>query len=52
VDRIIRLIVRRRREALLPAFVRPLFALDEAVGGWLGDWFLGWSFDPRDARGN
>jgi NAD(P)-dependent dehydrogenase (short-subunit alcohol dehydrogenase family) len=46
VDRILRLIVRRRAEALLPGFVRPLLALDEAVGGRLGDWYLGRKFDP------
>jgi NAD(P)-dependent dehydrogenase (short-subunit alcohol dehydrogenase family) len=49
VDRIERLIVRRQREALLPTFVRPLFALDEFLGGWLGDWFLGKSFARDDA---
>jgi NAD(P)-dependent dehydrogenase (short-subunit alcohol dehydrogenase family) len=50
VDRIVRLIERRRREALLPGFVRPLLALDELVGGWLGDWFLGKRFrrDEKD----
>jgi NAD(P)-dependent dehydrogenase (short-subunit alcohol dehydrogenase family) len=51
VDRIERLIVGRRREALLPGFVRPLLALDELVGGWLGDWYLGRRFDPRDSSG-
>jgi NAD(P)-dependent dehydrogenase (short-subunit alcohol dehydrogenase family) len=40
VDRIIRLIVRRKAEALLPGFVGPLLALDQAVGGWLGDRYL------------
>jgi NAD(P)-dependent dehydrogenase (short-subunit alcohol dehydrogenase family) len=49
VDRIVRLIVRRQREVLLPGFVRPLLALDEAVGGWLGDWFLGGRFAARDS---
>jgi NAD(P)-dependent dehydrogenase (short-subunit alcohol dehydrogenase family) len=49
VDRIVRLIVRRRREALLPGFVRPLFALDEAVGGWLGDWYIGSRFKSGEA---
>ncbi len=44
VDRIVRLLVNRRGEALLPAFVRPLLALDEAVGGRLGDWYLGRKF--------
>lgn len=48
VDRIVALIERRRREALLPGFVRPLLALDELVGGWLGDWFLGRSFSRHD----
>jgi NAD(P)-dependent dehydrogenase (short-subunit alcohol dehydrogenase family) len=50
VDRIVRLLVKRRREALLPGFVRPLLALDEAVGGWLGDWFLGSRFDSSESR--
>jgi NAD(P)-dependent dehydrogenase (short-subunit alcohol dehydrogenase family) len=48
VDRIVGLIERRRREALLPGFVRPLLALDELVGGWLGDWYLGRRFSQRD----
>ena len=51
VDRIVGVILRRRREALLPGFVRPLLALDEAVGGWLGDWFLGRHFDPGETSG-
>jgi NAD(P)-dependent dehydrogenase (short-subunit alcohol dehydrogenase family) len=49
VDRIVRLLVRRKREALLPGFVRPLLGLDEAIGGWLGDWFLGRRFDPPES---
>jgi NAD(P)-dependent dehydrogenase (short-subunit alcohol dehydrogenase family) len=40
VDRIMDLIVRRKAQALLPGFVRPLLALDEALNGWLGDRFL------------
>jgi NAD(P)-dependent dehydrogenase (short-subunit alcohol dehydrogenase family) len=52
VDRIVRVIVQRRRAALLPAFVRPLLALDEAVGGWLGDWFLGNRFNSRETSGD
>jgi NAD(P)-dependent dehydrogenase (short-subunit alcohol dehydrogenase family) len=40
VDRIVRLIVHRRPEALLPGFVAPLLALDQIVGTWLGDRFL------------
>lgn len=49
VDCIVRLIERRQREALLPARVRPLLALEAAVGGWLGDWFLGRRFRAGDA---
>jgi short-subunit dehydrogenase len=44
VDRILRLIVRRQPQVLLPGFVGPLLALDQAVGGRLGDWFLGGKF--------
>jgi NAD(P)-dependent dehydrogenase (short-subunit alcohol dehydrogenase family) len=51
VDRIVRLIERRQREALLPGIVRPLLALDEAVGGWLGDWYIGRRFRRYGGRG-
>jgi NAD(P)-dependent dehydrogenase (short-subunit alcohol dehydrogenase family) len=44
VDRIIRLIVKRRPEALLPDFVRPLIALDQVFAGRLGDAYLGGKF--------
>jgi NAD(P)-dependent dehydrogenase (short-subunit alcohol dehydrogenase family) len=40
VDRIVRLIVKRRAESLLPGFVRPMLAIDNTVGPWLGDWIL------------
>jgi NAD(P)-dependent dehydrogenase (short-subunit alcohol dehydrogenase family) len=40
VDRIIRLIVQRKAEELLPPIVRPLLALDHIVGTWLGDRWL------------
>jgi short-subunit dehydrogenase len=50
VDRVVRLIVQRKPQALLPWFVGPLLALDDAVGGRLGDWYLGGKFFPRDAR--
>jgi NAD(P)-dependent dehydrogenase (short-subunit alcohol dehydrogenase family) len=40
VDRIIQLIVERRAEMLLPGFVRPLLALDDLIGPWLGDRWL------------
>jgi NAD(P)-dependent dehydrogenase (short-subunit alcohol dehydrogenase family) len=49
VDRVVRVIVRRKPQALLPAFVGPLLALDELTGGRLGDWYLGGKFDPADA---
>jgi NAD(P)-dependent dehydrogenase (short-subunit alcohol dehydrogenase family) len=48
VDRILRVIVKRQGEALLPAFVGPLLALDQVCGGRLGDWFLGGKFAPDD----
>jgi NAD(P)-dependent dehydrogenase (short-subunit alcohol dehydrogenase family) len=48
VDRVVRLIVKRKAQALLPGFVGPLLALDDVTGGWLGDWFLGGKFDPAD----
>jgi NAD(P)-dependent dehydrogenase (short-subunit alcohol dehydrogenase family) len=50
VDRIEHLLVKRRSEALLPAFVRPMLALDQLLGGWLGNWLLGRWFHPEDAR--
>ncbi len=40
VDRIIQLIVERRPELLLPGFVRPLLAVDDLIGPWLGDRWL------------
>jgi NAD(P)-dependent dehydrogenase (short-subunit alcohol dehydrogenase family) len=56
VDRIVRLIVKRKAEKLLPGLVRPLLALDHALGPWLGDWIIGKFFarsglppsSPRD----
>jgi NAD(P)-dependent dehydrogenase (short-subunit alcohol dehydrogenase family) len=40
VDRIIQLIVERRAEVLLPGIVRPLLAVDNILGTWLGDRWL------------
>jgi NAD(P)-dependent dehydrogenase (short-subunit alcohol dehydrogenase family) len=48
VDRVVCLIVKRWPQALLPAFVSPLLALDEITGGRLGDWYLGGKFNPTD----
>jgi NAD(P)-dependent dehydrogenase (short-subunit alcohol dehydrogenase family) len=46
VDRIVRLLVKRRRQANLPWFVEPLFWLDEIVGRVIGDAILRWKFPP------
>jgi NAD(P)-dependent dehydrogenase (short-subunit alcohol dehydrogenase family) len=48
VDRILRLLVKRKAEALLPGFVGPLLALDQVCSGRLGDWYLGGKFSPDD----
>jgi NAD(P)-dependent dehydrogenase (short-subunit alcohol dehydrogenase family) len=51
VDRIIRLLLKRRSEALLPAFVGPLLALDHLfMGKWLGNWLLRSRFHPEQCR--
>jgi NAD(P)-dependent dehydrogenase (short-subunit alcohol dehydrogenase family) len=50
VDRIERLLVKRKSETLLPAFVGPLLALDGMVGNWIGNWILGHRFDPNAVR--
>jgi NAD(P)-dependent dehydrogenase (short-subunit alcohol dehydrogenase family) len=50
VDRVVRVIVKRKPQALLPAFVSPLLALDEITGGRLGDWYLGGKFNEAEVR--
>jgi NAD(P)-dependent dehydrogenase (short-subunit alcohol dehydrogenase family) len=51
VARIVRLLLKRRAEALLPGFVGPLMALDQLfTGRWLGEWLLRSRFDPEDCR--
>lgn len=47
VDRVVNLIVRRRRQALLPAFAGPMLRVDQILGGWLGDWLLARRFPPE-----
>jgi NAD(P)-dependent dehydrogenase (short-subunit alcohol dehydrogenase family) len=47
VDRIVRLIVKRRARALLPAFAGPLLTLDQLFGRWIGDWILARKFPPE-----
>lgn len=48
VDRIIRLIVKRRREALLPGFTGPLLVMDRMLGSWLGNKLLERAFPPDE----
>jgi NAD(P)-dependent dehydrogenase (short-subunit alcohol dehydrogenase family) len=50
VDRVVRLIVKRKREALLPAYVRPMLAVEDVIGPWLGDRVIGWFFGRRARR--
>jgi NAD(P)-dependent dehydrogenase (short-subunit alcohol dehydrogenase family) len=47
VDRLVRLIVKRRAEALLPAFTGPLLVLDRALGSWMGNALLRYNFPPE-----
>jgi NAD(P)-dependent dehydrogenase (short-subunit alcohol dehydrogenase family) len=47
VDRIVRLIVKRRARALLPAHAGPLLTLDHIFGRWVGDWILLKKFPPE-----
>jgi short-subunit dehydrogenase len=47
VDRIVRLIVKRRSRALLPAFAGPLLTLDDMLGRWIGDKILAGKFPPE-----
>jgi NAD(P)-dependent dehydrogenase (short-subunit alcohol dehydrogenase family) len=44
VDCIVKVLQRRKAEVLLPPFVRPFLALDEAFGSWMGDWYLSSKF--------
>jgi NAD(P)-dependent dehydrogenase (short-subunit alcohol dehydrogenase family) len=46
VNRIVRLIVKRRAEALLPAFIGPLLVLDRFVWNIIGNAVLTWKFPP------
>jgi NAD(P)-dependent dehydrogenase (short-subunit alcohol dehydrogenase family) len=48
VNRVVRLIAKRRSEALLPAYVGPLLLLDQSLGGWIGDAILPRRFSIRD----
>jgi NAD(P)-dependent dehydrogenase (short-subunit alcohol dehydrogenase family) len=46
VDRIVRLLVKRRAQSNLPPFMGPLFWLDEIVGRWIGNAILRYKFPP------
>ena len=46
VDRVVRLIARRRRQALLPWFTGPLLLIDEMLGQTIGDRILARRFPP------
>jgi NAD(P)-dependent dehydrogenase (short-subunit alcohol dehydrogenase family) len=50
VDRILRLIIKRRRQALLPWFTGPLLVVDEMLGRRLGDRILARRFPPDTNR--
>jgi len=47
VDRIVRLLVNRRSEMLLPWYIGPLVTLDRLVGGWISTFIL-WRCFPRE----
>jgi NAD(P)-dependent dehydrogenase (short-subunit alcohol dehydrogenase family) len=47
VNRIVRLIVKRRAEALLPWFTGPLLFLDRIVWNFVGNTVLTWKFPPE-----
>jgi NAD(P)-dependent dehydrogenase (short-subunit alcohol dehydrogenase family) len=48
VDRIVRLIVKRKRQALMPAFTGPLMVIDEMLGRTVGDRILMRRFPPEE----
>jgi NAD(P)-dependent dehydrogenase (short-subunit alcohol dehydrogenase family) len=48
VDRVVRVILKRRAQALLPWYVGPLLWLDQAVGCWIGNAVLRWKFPPEE----
>lgn len=50
VDRVVRLILRRKKKALLPAFTGPLLAIDHVLGDWIGDRIVEWAFPPERSQ--
>jgi NAD(P)-dependent dehydrogenase (short-subunit alcohol dehydrogenase family) len=51
VDKIVKLILQRRRQTNLPWFMGPLYWLDEIVLRWIGDRILTYMFPPLDDYG-
>jgi NAD(P)-dependent dehydrogenase (short-subunit alcohol dehydrogenase family) len=51
VDRIVKLLVRRQREALIPWFVGPLLIVDDLLGHKIGDRILARKFPPELSGG-
>jgi NAD(P)-dependent dehydrogenase (short-subunit alcohol dehydrogenase family) len=47
VDHLVKLIVKRRPQALLPAFMGPLFVLDRALGSVIGDRLASYNYPPE-----
>jgi hypothetical protein len=47
VDRVLKLLVKRQKEALLPWFIGPLLHLDQGAGGVVGDFVLRNRFPPE-----
>lgn len=47
VDRIVRLVERRQKEAVIPGFVPPLLKIDDLMGRFLGDRILLRKFPPE-----
>jgi NAD(P)-dependent dehydrogenase (short-subunit alcohol dehydrogenase family) len=47
VDRVVRLILKRRKQALLPWFTGPLLTLDQIAANWIGDTLLARKFPPE-----
>jgi short-subunit dehydrogenase len=47
VNRIMRLLVKRRAEVLVPWFAGPLLAFDRLTGRWIGNLVMKWNFPPQ-----
>jgi NAD(P)-dependent dehydrogenase (short-subunit alcohol dehydrogenase family) len=47
VDRLMRLIVQRRAEVMLPGFMGPMLVLDRILGSWIGNRLLRYNFPPE-----